>query len=262
MPASRSSSASGGALDLLTWRAERRAPWSRFSLLSWNLLADCHVQPGWYPRVPPLDLDPAVRRPRLLAALQAMEADVMALQEVQPELLPELARRFPEHHLSHAAHGGEGLAVLVRGGAERVEARPLPGGRKQALLVELPGGHRLAVVHLTWTGDPPRTPRRGLLQLDAVLAWRPDLLCGDLNSLPGWPERQRLEAAGLVDRGPWAPTCNVGQRLQPLDAVAARPGWTVDLEPPPPIEAHTPMPSPCFPSDHLPVRARVQAPAP
>lgn len=247
-----------GALDLLTWRAAPRPAWSTFRLFSWNLLADAHLRPAWYPACAAGDLDPALRRPRLLARLTGVEAEVLALQEVEPALLPALAAAFPGHHLSFAPHGGEGLAVLVRGGAERVEILPLPGDRKQALLVTLPGGLSLAVVHLTWTGDPPATPRRGLAQLRAVLDRGPDLLCGDLNSMPGWPERALAQAAGLVDHSPPGPTCNVGARLQALDAVMARPGVEVRVEPLPAITRFTPMPSATHPSDHLPILATVE----
>ncbi|MCK6504456.1 endonuclease/exonuclease/phosphatase family protein, partial [Myxococcota bacterium] len=247
-----------GTLDLLTWRPAPRPAWSGFRLFCWNLLADAHLRPSWYPACAPADLAPDRRRERLLARLSQVQAEVLALQEVEPSLLPALRAAFPDHHLSFAPHGGEGLAVLVRGGAERVEALALPGGRKQALLAELPGGLRLAVVHLSWTGDPPAAPRRGLDQLQAVLDRAPDLLCGDLNSLPGWPERARAQAAGLVDHSPPGPTCNVGGRLQALDVVMARPGVRVRAAPLPPITSWTPMPSAAHPSDHLPILAEVQ----
>lgn len=250
-----------GSLDLLTWRSAPRAPWSSFRLLSWNLLADVHLRRDWYPASVSRDLDPTLRRQRLLRSLTCVDADVLALQEVEPGLLPDLSRAFPGHHLSHAAHGGEGLAVLVRGGADRVEAVPLPGGRKQALLVVLPGGWRLAVVHLRYGGTPAPGSRLGLEQLDTVLERSPDLLCGDLNSEPGWPERQRARAAGLVDHSPSGPTCNVHARLQALDVLLARPGWSVQSEPLPTITRWTPMPSEVHPSDHLPITATLRAPS-
>lgn len=243
------------SLDLLSWRSEARQPWTGFTLLSWNLLADCHIRPSWYPHVHPAHLDNGWRHPRLIQRLLELEADVMALQEVDPRLLPALSRAFPEHHLTHAPYGGEGMVLLVRGGAERVERLVLPGGRKAALVADLPGGCRLASVHLSWTGPPEVAQRRrGLEQLERVLERRPHLLCGDLNALPGWPERRRLEEAGLVDRSPVGATCNMNQWLQALDGVYATPGWTVEAEALPVIGECTPMPSERCPSDHLPVR--------
>jgi endonuclease/exonuclease/phosphatase family metal-dependent hydrolase len=238
------------------------------------VLADVHVKPEWYPRVAPVDLEPAIRRPRLLAGLRALEADVIALQEVQPDLLPALAQAFPTHTLWHAPYSGEGLALLVRGGGATVEV--LPALARQILFATLPGGHSLAVLHVPWTGEPragetragePRSgepqageSRRGMPMIELALALRPDLLCGDLNALPGWPEREVIAAAGLLDGGPAGPTCNINHWLQAVDAVYHRPGWRCDAMPLPTITADTPMPSSVHPSDHLPVRVELVAP--
>ena len=222
------------------------------TLTSWNLLADCHVRPSWYPLVHARDLDPDVRWPRVLAALAASTSDILCLQEVPPSRLASIRAALSPRTLVHSAHLGEGVAIASRLpflGAEEVRI-----GRKSSLVLTLVGGIRVACVHLSWAGAPPTRGRRpGVEQLRAVLSTVPDIITGDFNSFPGWPERHLARAAGYADIGPAAPTCNINRWLQPLDAVFVRPPWqgrALDVER---IEADTPMPSARFPSDHLPV---------
>jgi len=248
---------------LPTWRWEVPVGGRAFDLLSWNLLADANLDRGWYPRVSDQDLEPALRRRRLVSRLRELEADVMALQEVDTNLVPELVRAFPGHQLVAAPYGGEGLVVLLRGGGARVEAMGLAGGRKKALLVQLSGGWRLAVVHLSWSGAPRRSGpeiRRGSLQLSQVLSWEPDLLCGDFNAEPGWPERELPVQAGLVDATPSGPTCSVRDVRRPVDVMMHRPGWRVRAEPLPLLPFGLSLPSAEHPSDHLPLKLRLWAP--
>lgn len=224
------------------------------TLTTWNLLADLHVRPGWYPRVAPVDLDPATRWPRVLAALATSEADVLCLQEVSPAHLDAIRAALAPRQLVHAPHLGEGVAIASRVplfGVEAVEA-----GRKRALIARLASGLRVACVHLTWTG-PDGDDRRGLEQLAAVLRRAPDVIAGDFNAFPEWPERRLARDAGYLDIGPAAPTCNVNAWLQPLDTVLVRPPLSGRAHPVPRIDADTPMPSAQHPSDHLAVTVRV-----
>ncbi len=223
-------------------------------VLTWNILADVHVRPDWYPLVDPEDLVPEVRWPRVLAALAATDADVVCLQEVPPSRLDAIRAALAPRHLVHVSHHGEGVVVATRRPVLDVET-PLVA-RKHSLVVTLAGGVRIACVHLTWSG-PDGAARVGLDQLDAVLRREPHVIAGDFNAFPDWPERLRAQSAGYVDVGPRAPTCNVNQWLQPLDTVLVRPPWAGVAEPVPPIAAREPMPSALHPSDHLPVRVRL-----
>lgn len=224
------------------------------SLLCWNVLADVHINDAWYPGVPPGDLRGDLRRTRLVGALARREADVLVLQEVEAGLLPALRAAFPGHGMAWCPHNGEGLAVLVRGPTPFSQVVPLPGGRKSALLVRIPGGLTLANVHLSYTGPDQGLPRRGLDQLEAVLDHRPDLLCGDFNAERDWPERRRARARGYGELGPEGPTCAVKGMVQSLDAVLARPGLSGRAEALPRLAAGDRLPSPALPSDHLPLR--------
>jgi endonuclease/exonuclease/phosphatase family metal-dependent hydrolase len=232
-----------------------RAP---LSLISWNVLADVHITPAWYPRVPDADLHGPLRRARVLDRLTELDADVMVLQEVAPELLDGARARFPDHGLAFASRPGEGLAVLVRGHQPWSRVLPLPGRTARALEVTLPGDVRLVNVHLKWSGDPvPGRPRAGVDQLRCVLDYGPDIVAGDFNAFPDWPERQLATERGWRDVGPQGPTCNVHARLQPLDTVLIRGDLRAEVLALPTIDRHTPMPSPDHPSDHLPVQVRL-----
>jgi endonuclease/exonuclease/phosphatase family metal-dependent hydrolase len=225
------------------------------TLTTWNLLADCHLRPGWYPHVAPADLDPVVRWPRVLAALTASNADILCLQEVPPAQLDAIRAALAPRQIVHAPHLGEGVAIASRVpffGVETVEV-----GRKRAIVARLATGQRVASVHLTWTG-PEGDQRPGVTQLAAVLRLAPDILAGDFNAFPDWPERRLANDAGYLDIGPGAPTCNVNAWLQPLDTVLVRPPLSGRGAPLPAITAHTPMPSALFPSDHLPVTVRIE----
>ena len=224
------------------------------SLLCWNVLADCHITEDWYPGVPRADLRGDLRRERLVAALARSEVDVLVLQEVEPGLLPALRRVLPGHGVAWCPHNGEGLAVLVRGPTPFSHVLPLPGGRKSALLVRLPGGLTLANVHLSYTGPEAGPGRRGLAQLEAVLDHGPDLICGDFNAEIDWPERRRAHDRGYVELGPVGPTCAIKGYVQSLDAVLARPGITGRADALPRLGVGDGLPSPAMPSDHLPLR--------
>lgn len=219
-------------------------------LLTWNVLADAHIRPGWYPLVDPDELRPERRWPRVLAALAATEADVVCLQEVPPERLDALGAALAPRQIAYAPHNGEGVLLASRRPFLGVE-RPRVG-RKRALVVRLAGGPSVACVHLSWSG-PDAAARPGLDQLDAVLRLGPDVIAGDFNALPDWPERRLARDAGYKDVGPGAPTCNVNQWLQPLDTVLVRPPLTGRAAPVARIGPRDPMPSARFPSDHLPV---------
>ena len=226
------------------------------TVLSWNLLADCHIRPSWYRHVLEADLAPATRWPRVIAALTSSDADVVCLQEVAAEQLPAIRAALSPRQLAHSPHLGEGVLVASRVPFLGVES--IRVGRKTSLVVTLADGTRVASVHLTWSGPPDAgsPDRPGLDQLDALLRAAPDVIAGDFNAFPDWPERRRLASAGYVDIGPGAPTCNVNGWLQALDTVYVAPGWSGTAAALEAIAADTPMPSARFPSDHLPVQVR------
>jgi endonuclease/exonuclease/phosphatase family metal-dependent hydrolase len=230
---------------------------TRISVLTWNLLAPVHVRPARMPGVRAEDLAWDRRAPRLLSGLRALEADVMALQEVDRSLIPSLRASFQRHEWFVIPHQGEGLALGVRDGIRaRAEVQV---GAKRVIACDTQLGVRVACVHLTWSGAPERgARRRGVQQLSAALAWAPDLVAGDFNALPGWPEDELMRQHGYQSVAPPGPTCNANRWLQDLDRVYLRQGRCVGATQRAELRPGSPMPSVDCPSDHLPVRVDVE----
>lgn len=226
----------------------------QLSVLSWNVLADCHVRPSAYPTVSPPDLDAETRRRRVIAELQRRRTDLFLLQEVDSRLLHMLEEGLPDWTWARAERRGEGVAIGSAVGLDAWEAAPT--GTKRGLVADLPGGPRVACVHLSWSGRPTSRRRPGLEQLGAVLDLEPQLVGGDFNALPDWPESARMRQAGFVAAGAPGATCNVNQWLQRIDEVWVR-GRPLEAPPLPMIEPRTPLPGPVCASDHLPVQCRV-----
>jgi endonuclease/exonuclease/phosphatase family metal-dependent hydrolase len=163
------------------------------------------------------------RRRAFAAAVAALEADVVGLQEVRPNQLRYLRRRFPTAELvgrgRDADGGGEHAAVLVRRGSWRLESNETrwlsaepdrPGSRgwdaefpRVATLVRLASGDRrigILNVHLDAHGAQAR--REGAALIVAWLAAeadRPWVVVGDLNAPPGSPPLRVLTAGGYQD---------------------------------------------------------------
>ena len=64
---------------------EARGAGAALRIATWNVLADCYVYEDEYPAVPRAALDWGCRRQRLLEALEALEADLLCLQEVEQD---------------------------------------------------------------------------------------------------------------------------------------------------------------------------------
>lgn len=245
------------------------------TLLTWNILAQAYVRPDRYPHSTPDALAPGPRRERVLDHLAAHAADVLCLQEVDPDVFEAALEALPDHEGFYVARRErpDGSAVLHRRSLEVLDREALhyaaadPGRDDVAAIVTLAvGDRRLGVVstHLRW--QPRTTPReahvgrRQLLEVldraqgSSVSAW---LVAGDFNALS---ESVVLQAA--LERGyrlscrsqrPWD-TVNIGGRRRKLDYVLYTPDA---LEPHPgrlpTLERSTPMPSAEHPSDHLPL---------
>ena len=92
-------------------------------VVTWNVLADAYIHRDWYPRTTDAELEPSGRRARLLDAVDALGADVLCLQEVEPPLFAALERRLSSGGLGgHFAQKGrgrpDGCATFVRRGLE------------------------------------------------------------------------------------------------------------------------------------------------
>lgn len=247
--------------------------------MSWNVLADAYIQPQFYPGVAPALLVPGVRTQSIIDYLDASDADVACLQEVELGLVAALehAGEWRVHYMQKRGKL-DGLAVLARRGVvvEGVRgfefADGAPGRANSgyiALIASLrldQGSCRVATAHIKW--DPPKTPAaerwavREVSQLLEVIGEVDDCIaCGDFNFEPDDEPYATMLAAGFRDPCPHSPTSNANGRAKRIDHLlcgsAVRATATEIL----PIGDVTPLPSPTMPSDHIPIGAVIEEPS-
>ncbi|MEO0600844.1 MAG: endonuclease/exonuclease/phosphatase family protein [Myxococcota bacterium] len=248
------------------------------SVVTWNVLAQAYVKPERYPSSPPDALAAEPRRQRLVEQLSALDADLYCLQEVEPETFEAFVVALPGHagHFVPKRGRPDGSALLYRTEALTLhETHDLhyeaiePGYDHVAAIGRFEHqGRRFgaASTHLRWQRrDTPRASHLGRLQLlellDVVAEHRGDwIVAGDFNALS---ESVVVQAA--LERGfrlscrtqrPWD-TVNIDGRRRKLDYLLYTPGGLVPHPGRlPQLERSTPMPSSCYPSDHLPVTVR------
>ena len=142
----------------------------------------------------------------LLEMLDALEVDVLCVQELGPRLADAIGRALPAGALGPDA-AGAGLGIACRRPVE-VQRLPLPG--RDGWVARLSPAHwsellhpiEVANVHIfapqTWPYFP-RAHTRGR-QVDELLAFLdeakplPRALLGDFNSTPQWPAYRRIAA--------------------------------------------------------------------
>ena len=241
-----------------------------FTAVTYNVLAQSFVRPDRYPLCSPEALDPARRHALLLARVEALDADLLCLQELEPAVFDDVrALLEPTHDAAHAKHGRrpDGIAVFARRSRFTwLGHEALPGGNALIANLTLDGQPlRVACAHLTW--QPESTPpaeHAGYRQMLELLAHRdaaaPDatwLFAGDFNATSQSPV---LSAA--LDRGmdescrtqrPWD-TCAVNGRPRKLDYLLfSRSRLTSTPAPLPKLTRDSILPSRTDPSDHLPL---------
>lgn len=250
-----------------------------FQVVTWNVLAQAYVKPERYPNSPPESLEPERRRALLLDRLAGFDADILCLQELEPELFEAIKARLPGYHAAFELRSGKkdgagifarsALFELVAEGCLRFEARD-PGDEQIALIAELRHENRalaVASTHLRWQRREVSAERhigrrqmRELLEArrrlaDPQAAW---LIAGDFNA-----DSQSIVVSEALDAGfrlscrdqrPWD-TCNINRKRRKLDYLLYQPEA---FEPAPrslrKLERDTAMPSLSCPSDHLPLQ--------
>jgi endonuclease/exonuclease/phosphatase family metal-dependent hydrolase len=158
-------------------------------------------------------MDERVDLVRTAAAIRALGADIVALQEVdrrvqrsgsedQPAILGELLDMYAAFGGFFPYQGGEyGMALLSRHPLERITPLRLPDGNEPriALMAQmlLPSGARVQVVnvHFDWVRDDSLRYRQ-VEALAAVLdtVSLPVILLGDFNDVPGSRTLQRWQS--------------------------------------------------------------------
>ena len=256
-----------------------------FKALSYNLLATAYIHRAWYPRTPALVLDPAWRVPALVQHIANLNADLLCLQEVEPEtfvaLRTFLGERYGAVHGRKLARRPEGLAIFYRRAIfESVGARVIvyadgAGAAADtgyiAQLVLLRYGEKILGVintHLTW--DPPSIQleqQRGLRQVRQLIAnyqasaadagaW---IIGGDFNVTP----KSEIIATTLRAGFQFAHrglaeffTCNIGGSARLIDYLFYSSGLHAEAAILSRINDQTILPSAEEPSDHIALVAR------
>lgn len=163
------------------------------------------------------------RAEALVAELAQRRPDVIALQEVTPELLavlvavPWVRAGYQLSDVDGRTLAGYGVVVLSRLPIRRLAAIELPSEMGRRLLIaELACGLTVATVHLESMAGYERARLAQLAIIQAALAPAADVaLVGDMNFAPG-SEEDRAVAPALVDVWP---------ALHP-----GEPGYTVDTD--------------------------------
>lgn len=223
------------------------------TVATWNLLADAYISPERYPNTPAERLDASARRPALLRALASLRADILCLQEVEPELYGLIAESLPDYSGAYLQKPGrpEGCATFVRGPFERRDLIYADGSEHVALIVAQ-GGIELANTHLRWGHSLPQL--RELL--DAVKL--PAALCGDFNAEPASEDLACAAARGYRDAHPAAAfTFNGEGRARKIDYILISPGLEARPVAARVITGATPLPSTEVPSDHIWLSAQI-----
>jgi len=249
-------------------------------LVSYNVLADSYIRPAWYPHTPDEWLTPELRHPALVEEIVRMNADVVALQEVERPVFSLLEQKlgtlgYESRYEPKGRNKPDGCAMFVRSSACAVESwqrldyadsaddNPASGHLAQLATLNW-DGRTLAVAntHLKWA--PPDTARDehlGARQLDELAdhcsAAQQDgwVVCGDYNCTPGSAVLKKLHDAGFVDAhdGSDAPTCNANRETRKLDHIFIAGSLVATPILIGAIQADTALPSAEYPSDHLSV---------
>ncbi|MEL6346652.1 MAG: endonuclease/exonuclease/phosphatase family protein [Myxococcota bacterium] len=192
------------------------------SVATYNVLAQCFVEPERYATVSPTSLlSPDHRRQALIDKISTLDTTLILLQEVEAELLADLqthlGRRYRIFWSKRPTHS-DGCAVLVSQkqmavlNHETLVYRARETGYSQvACLVTVQYGETALLVvstHLrcgcqALPGHPPLGQLQMRELLDVIRQQRPRLciLGGDLNALPDSPTLQAAYAADFRRAG-------------------------------------------------------------
>jgi mRNA deadenylase 3'-5' endonuclease subunit Ccr4 len=248
-----------------------------FRAATYNVLATAYIKPEWFAAVPPELLRPEGRLPALVRHVEALDADLLCLQEVEDETFAALQRLKAAGYDGHFEKKGrgrpDGCATFFRReifalrGLKRLDYRD---AGHIALILSLEHEGRLlgvANTHLRW--DPPGAPldeQLGHRQAAELLAERARfqppqngwLLCGDFNRAPDSEVVAAVRQAGHEHAHagrPQARSCVANGRAALIDYLFHSPQLRARPLDPPAVGDETPLPSPEQPSDHLALAA-------
>ena len=227
---------------------------------TFNVLADSYWKNGDYSHVAPSLAVAGARIPHLLRLITSLDADVIALQEVELPLMAALnaTNLWQLFWAPKASNDPDGCLMLVKHGIDTMPAtvhayRDGSGHVIQTVVVEdVP----VVNTHLLYA-EADQLPHPGLLQAEELLQQlgdSPAVILTDSNDRPGGPVRALLRESGFTNVCGDRPTAWVNQKPASLDLITVR-GVNAKLVKP----QYSPqgIPSSDCPSDHIPMMAFV-----
>lgn len=178
------------------------------------------------------------RRPGIEASLRALDADIIALQEIWDDgtanLAADLAQALDRYHVYQGAEKRDGLgfgnAILSRWPIARSDWRPLPGAKESdegrcVLFAEVEGPRgpvQAYATHLNWRFNHGDIRQRQVTEIAQFVAsnrpWSyPPIVCGDFNAEPASDEIRMMTGLaacpveGVVFRDAWSVAGDGGQ---------------------------------------------------
>jgi len=234
-------------------------------VVTWNVLADAYLRPDWFPNLPERSFRPGARADQVVEAISRIGADVVALQEAEPELV----RRLEDAGIGMVLWCKKGLdrpdgcAMVVRDpwlvdNVTRIDYRA-PRNGHVAQVVHVRSGPTTIVVantHLKGDDHHPPAVRISAIEAEELVGALsgPAIVLADTNDLPGGPARLVFQDAGFTEVQTTGPTSLFdATRPRAIDIVAIRGGTGTPLQ----VTRHqaSGIPSAAFPSDHLPIGA-------
>jgi endonuclease/exonuclease/phosphatase family metal-dependent hydrolase len=233
----------------------------RFASL--NVLAVAYLGNGEYTKEALKFLRSEERIPRLVELITSLEADVIGLQEVEPDLFNALETTGMWQTFWSPKRGkAEGTTLLVRNAVDvRDDGSQLFSDRSGHgwQYVILSNGITVVNTHIKWE-DEDAVNHAGVNQVEELLRYIPipAVILADCNGRPGGRVRTLFTEAGY--RNVWgnAPTAlvvkNGAAEHAPIDLIAVR---GLQAEPYGTLPSVADIPNRTIPSDHVPITANV-----
>lgn len=263
----------------MTSRSARPKP-VKLVVSTYNVLCDAYIKPEFFSRCRPEDLEPGVRRKRVVDKLAALtlNSDVICLQEADYALFTaaqaELAKAgFKQGRWSHKGdRKPDGCAIFVHDSIDWSYTNTVQfgNGRDVGQVAYLAcGDFRFAVANAHLRFDPPGTTevkREGLAQAHDLRSassvhFPPTIICGDLNALPDSDTLRVFTEHGYTDcHPPDYLTNHANGKASKVDYILHSRGWqVVQLLGKPELSDDDILPSATEPSDHKPLSVVIQS---
>lgn len=233
---------------------------------SFNVLADAWLDFGDYAHTDPYLLSLKARIPYLVSLISSLQADVVALQEVELALVEALDATGEWKWYWAPNEGGapDGCLTLVRQGkgiaSGDFSTCVFSDGSNHIVQLVVIGGVVFANTHIQYHNPVNGPPHIGMVQTEELLGWlgpeeQPAVILVDSNDRPGGSVRALIEMAGFTNVCGDTPTALIVPERAAIDLIAVRGVRAERIETMLSVEG---IPNAVCPSDHIPVMAYVE----